>query len=412
MTQISEPQAFELIRRLLQSAVEYKADLILCMCPMCQLNLDAYQGAGRTSYFGVKFQHADHLLHADAWAWPSGWTWTSSGFGKEYRGRPSRCAWRQERKRGSGSGTMQAGSRQHLVLSPSDEWRSIMAEKVGVYVCHCGSNIAGTVDVEDVAKWAGENLKDVAVARDYKFMCSSLGQAMIEEDIKKQKLTRVVVAACSPHLHEKTFRRACQNAGMNPYLFEMTQRPRARLVGHQGQGGGHGQGQGPGLGGRRAGQAAAAAGADVRQGQAGHAGHRRRHRRLAGHARAGRRRLPRLPRRARAEHRRPHGPVRQDLPHAGLLGLHPHAEDVRGRAARERHPADLLRAGGGQRLGGQLQGQDPQEGPLRQARSSAPAAGSAARSARARWSTTSSRRAWATARRSTRPSRRPCRGSR
>lgn len=96
-----------------------------------------------------------------------------------------------------------------------------MAEKIGVYVCHCGSNIAGMVDVEAVAKWAGENVKDVVVSKDYKFMCSSLGQQMIEEDIKKEGLTRVVVAACSPHLHEKTFRRACQNAGMNPYLFDM-----------------------------------------------------------------------------------------------------------------------------------------------------------------------------------------------
>ena len=97
-----------------------------------------------------------------------------------------------------------------------------MAERVGVYVCHCGSNIAGTVDVEEVARWAGENIKDVVVAKDYKFMCSSLGQAMIEEDIKKEKLTRVVVGACSPHLHEKTFRTACKNAGLNPYLFDMT----------------------------------------------------------------------------------------------------------------------------------------------------------------------------------------------
>ena len=97
-----------------------------------------------------------------------------------------------------------------------------MAEKVGIYVCHCGSNIAGTVDVEEVAKWAGENIDDVVVAKDYKFMCSSLGQAMIEEDIKEKGLTRVVVAACSPHLHEKTFRRACENAGMNPYLCQMT----------------------------------------------------------------------------------------------------------------------------------------------------------------------------------------------
>ncbi len=97
-----------------------------------------------------------------------------------------------------------------------------MAEKVGVYVCHCGSNIAGTVDCEEVARWAGASLDDVVVAKDYKFMCSSLGQAMIEEDIKKDGLTRVVVAACSPHLHEKTFRRACSNAGMNPYLCQMT----------------------------------------------------------------------------------------------------------------------------------------------------------------------------------------------
>jgi len=97
-----------------------------------------------------------------------------------------------------------------------------MAEKVGIYVCHCGSNIAGVVDVAEVARWAGENIKDVAVSRDYKFMCSSLGQQLIEDDIKKEGLTRVVVAACSPHLHEKTFRRACSNAGMNPYLCQMT----------------------------------------------------------------------------------------------------------------------------------------------------------------------------------------------
>jgi heterodisulfide reductase subunit A len=96
-------------------------------------------------------------------------------------------------------------------------------EKIGVYVCHCGSNIAATVDVEAVAKWAGEKLKarGVIIARDYKFMCSSLGQELIENDIKKLGLTRVVVAACSPHLHEQTFRTACKNAGLNPYLCEL-----------------------------------------------------------------------------------------------------------------------------------------------------------------------------------------------
>ena len=95
--------------------------------------------------------------------------------------------------------------------------------RVGVYVCHCGSNIAGVVNVYEVAKWAQENLGEqgVVVAKEYKFMCSSLGQKLIEEDIQREKLDRVVVAACSPHLHEKTFRGAVARAGLNPYLCEM-----------------------------------------------------------------------------------------------------------------------------------------------------------------------------------------------
>jgi heterodisulfide reductase subunit A len=96
-------------------------------------------------------------------------------------------------------------------------------EKIGVYVCHCGTNIAGMVDVEDVANWAAKELhhRGVVIARDYKFMCSSLGQELIQKDIQELGLTRVVVAACSPHLHEQTFRTACKNAGMNPYLCEL-----------------------------------------------------------------------------------------------------------------------------------------------------------------------------------------------
>jgi len=93
-------------------------------------------------------------------------------------------------------------------------------ERIGVYVCHCGSNIASVVDVSEVARWAAE-LPGVVVSRDYKFMCSSPGQAMIIKDIQEQGLTRVVVASCSPHLHEGTFRGACERAGLNPYLFEM-----------------------------------------------------------------------------------------------------------------------------------------------------------------------------------------------
>jgi heterodisulfide reductase subunit A len=105
----------------------------------------------------------------------------------------------------------------------SDDSKREPTERIGVYVCHCGSNIAGTVDVEAVRDWAAENLKDrgVVVSRDYKFMCSSLGQELIERDIAEEGLTRVVVAACSPHLHETTFRTACGKAGLNPYLCEL-----------------------------------------------------------------------------------------------------------------------------------------------------------------------------------------------
>ncbi len=91
--------------------------------------------------------------------------------------------------------------------------------KIGVYVCHCGLNIAGTVDVEEVAKYVGA-LPNVAVSRDYRYMCSDPGQDLIKNDIKELRLNRVVVASCSPRMHEPTFRKACQDAGLNPYLYE------------------------------------------------------------------------------------------------------------------------------------------------------------------------------------------------
>ncbi len=95
-----------------------------------------------------------------------------------------------------------------------------MSIKIGFYICHCGINIAYRVRVEEVAAFARQ-LKNVAVARDYKFMCSDPGQEMIEKDIKEIGLNRVVVASCSPRLHEKTFQGACQRAGLNPYRFQM-----------------------------------------------------------------------------------------------------------------------------------------------------------------------------------------------
>jgi len=92
--------------------------------------------------------------------------------------------------------------------------------KIGVYICHCGTNIAGTVDVEAVTEFA-KTLPAVTIARHYTYMCSDPGQDLIRQDIKELGLNRIVVAACSPLMHERTYRRVCQESGLNPYLFEM-----------------------------------------------------------------------------------------------------------------------------------------------------------------------------------------------
>lgn len=93
-------------------------------------------------------------------------------------------------------------------------------QRIGVYVCWCGSNIAKMVDVEKVAEEINK-MEHVVISKNYKYMCSDPGQDLIIKDIKEHDLNRVVVAACSPRIHELTFRKALQNAGLNPYMFEM-----------------------------------------------------------------------------------------------------------------------------------------------------------------------------------------------
>jgi len=92
--------------------------------------------------------------------------------------------------------------------------------KIGVFICHCGENIARTIDVDEVTDEV-EEMGGVVVSTDYKYVCSDPGQEMIKETIQKHDLSGVVVAACSPRMHENTFRRACSSAGLNPYLCEM-----------------------------------------------------------------------------------------------------------------------------------------------------------------------------------------------
>lgn len=92
---------------------------------------------------------------------------------------------------------------------------------IGVFVCHCGTNIAGVVDVEKVRK-AAELIPGVRYAVDLKYCCSEIGQSAIKDAVKEKGLDRVLVASCSPRMHEVTFSRCIAQSGLNPYLFEMT----------------------------------------------------------------------------------------------------------------------------------------------------------------------------------------------
>jgi len=92
--------------------------------------------------------------------------------------------------------------------------------RIGVFICHCGMNIAGTVDVPAVAEYA-KTIPDVVYVKENRYTCADPGQEEIRKAVKEYKLNRVVVAACSPRMHEPTFRKTVSEAGLNPYVFEM-----------------------------------------------------------------------------------------------------------------------------------------------------------------------------------------------
>jgi len=93
-------------------------------------------------------------------------------------------------------------------------------KRIGVFICHCGSNIAGVVDVEAV-KEVIKDLPDVELVTDYKYVCSKPGQQILKEKVNKHRLDRIVIAACSPRMHEPTFRQAMRESGLNPYMLEI-----------------------------------------------------------------------------------------------------------------------------------------------------------------------------------------------
>jgi heterodisulfide reductase subunit A len=92
--------------------------------------------------------------------------------------------------------------------------------RVGVFICHCGLNIAGTLDIKELVEYA-KTIPDVVYVKENRYTCADPGQDEIRKGIKEYKLNRVVVAACSPRMHEATFRRTVSEAGLNPFLFEM-----------------------------------------------------------------------------------------------------------------------------------------------------------------------------------------------
>jgi heterodisulfide reductase subunit A len=99
-------------------------------------------------------------------------------------------------------------------------WKEGEAPKIGVFICHCGVNIGGVVNVPAVVEYA-RTLPNVAYAEDNIYTCSEAGLASIKEAVKKHGLNRVIVASCTPRTHEPLFRSACQEVGLNKYLFEM-----------------------------------------------------------------------------------------------------------------------------------------------------------------------------------------------
>lgn len=95
-----------------------------------------------------------------------------------------------------------------------------MNKRIGVFVCQCGMNIAGSVDCDEVTEYA-KTLPDVVFAANNRYTCSDPGQEEIKKGIREHNLERVVVASCTPRMHEPTFRKAVEEAGLNPYLLEM-----------------------------------------------------------------------------------------------------------------------------------------------------------------------------------------------
>jgi len=129
---------------------------------------------------------------------------------------------KQEKKQAAPVKQQAAPKKEAKAAAPAPKTGSTTKQesRIGVFICHCGTNIAGSMDIEAVQAYA-KTLPNVAYVDNYKYMCSMPGQSVINKAVRENKLTGVVVAACSPRLHEPTFRTATKESGLNPFRFEM-----------------------------------------------------------------------------------------------------------------------------------------------------------------------------------------------
>ena len=200
--------------------------MIATVCPLCQFNLEAFQGRMRRTFgepvdltVGFFTQLVGLALGLDERA-----------LGLQTDAALATAGARRGRKEES------------MSTPDGDGSSAALPAKVGVYVCHCGQNIAAKVDVEGVVAFAAA-LPGVTVARNYKFMCSDPGQDLIQQDIRDGLVNRVVVASCSPLMHEATFRRATAGRWDQPLLLADGEHPRARELGDRRQRGRDRQGE-------------------------------------------------------------------------------------------------------------------------------------------------------------------------
>ena len=191
---------------LLKEATRKGADAIATLCPLCQFNLDAYQDKIAQAELRAG-EYAGCLLHAVAGAGRSGWANSRElGFQRSISRRPAseRRVVRRARRRSTANVLRTNGA------SLESASTSAIAARTSPARSTCKA----------VAEYAAR-LPNVVVARDYKYMCSDPGQELIASDIREHKLNRIVVASCSPLLHEETFRTRCETGGLNPFFFQM-----------------------------------------------------------------------------------------------------------------------------------------------------------------------------------------------